>query len=768
MSKTVKLIAGVALVVAGAVTGNLQLVLVGASLTSGALAQPKGSRREAAATSLQLGEAPRQGILGRVMTAGSLLDGFNYGGKYNTDWEVLAITLADHRCAALAGFYNGDVYVPFAANGFVAGYNNKLRVTWYAGTADQVADPTLIAHGGWSAADRLAGICYVVVEYKADAENEKNPTWPGGRPSFTWVVDGLLCYDPRKDSTVAGGSGPHRWADPSTREFSDNLAVCRYNWVRGIYACDRIDEPAQLLIGRGLSAIEAPPERVAAAANLCAEAVALATGGSEPRYRVSALVGADEEFGSVEEKFAAACAGVLIQPEGSIEVEPGHAKAPIAFFTDLDLVVGKPVTFSDFRSEADQLWCNTVVPRYNEPAQKWADHAAPVRRVVADLIADGSPRERPLPLEFVSSGTQAQRCGEIERRLGRLLRTATVTLGPRFSEIEEGDWVCWTSARRTGGRSVWFRVEGYQTDASWQMTLTLREVAASVFAWTAADEIAEGAVATQQMAPDPAAYVPGESDTVLQLAIRSSFIVEATAGIGIIAASADGSITIANHTRRYTDGDIAVAGATIASGLPAETSVSIAYDDVDRAGGAVTFVAYEDDAEAFASAAHPARHYVGFVTIPATGTSTGGGGGAGGGRESVCVVEDTLVLLANTGRTDGGITKRAADLVVGDILWTQHEVTRVWGAYALTEVSFHEADVFSADRLPIATAEHQFDRNGWWRKAKTIGQPCGSARVAKITVADARTYVTVQPDGSRVLNHNIKMQQPDEAAPASI
>jgi hypothetical protein len=634
MSRTVRIIAGIALVVAGAVTGNLQLVLVGASLTATSIAQPKATKREAAATSLQLGELPRQAVLGRAMVAGSLLTGFNYGGKYQTDWEVLAIALADHRCSALVGLYIGDAYVPFAGNGLVAGYNSKLRVTWHSGAAGQAADPTLMAHGGYSAADTLAGMCYVVVEYKADASDEKNPTWPSGRPGFTWVIDGLLCYDPRKDSTVAGGSGPHRWSDPSTREFTDNLAICRYNWVRGIYACDRIDQPSQLLLGRGLSAVEAPPARVAAAANLCGELVPLASGGSERRYRVSAIIGADEEYGSVEDKFAAACAGVIVQPEGSIEVEPGHSKTPVAYFTDLDLVIGKPVTFSDYRSEADQLWCNTVVARYNEPAQKWADHAAPIRRVPADLLIDGSPRERPLSLEYVSSGTQAQRCAEVERRLGRLLRTATVTLGPRFSEVEEGDIVCWTSARRTKGQPVWFRVEGYQTDASWQMTLTLREIAASVFAWSAIDEIAEGAVAIQQPAPDPGAYIPGESDTVLQLAIRNSFILEATAGIGIISAAAGGTVTIANHVRRYTDRDVPVNGGTIATGVAAGTQISIAYDDGARAGGAVTYVAFQSDVDAIASAAHPARHYVGFVTIPASGTSSGGGGGAGGGRET--------------------------------------------------------------------------------------------------------------------------------------
>jgi hypothetical protein len=50
---------------------------------------------------------------------------------------------------------------------------------------------------------------------------------------------------PALDSTVAGGSGSHRWNDPSTWEWSDNPAVCRYNWVRGIYANDDVTDPAR-------------------------------------------------------------------------------------------------------------------------------------------------------------------------------------------------------------------------------------------------------------------------------------------------------------------------------------------------------------------------------------------------------------------------------------------------------------------------------------------------------------------------------------------
>lgn len=456
---------------------------------------PAMADRQASATTVRIGEQSREAWFGRCAGAGSLLDAFNYGGKYGTDWEVAVFALADHRCDALEGFWVNDAYVAFAGDGPVTGYNGQLQVYWRPGTENQILPAVLTAQGGWAATDNCAGVCFVVVAYKADAADAKNPVWPGGRPTFLWQMRGLRCYDPRKDSTVPGGSGSHRWADPATREWSENAEICRYNFDRGIFACDRVDQPGMLLVGRGLSATEAPPERIFAAANLCDEAVALAAGGTEPRYRVGGAVASSEEFGNVTDDFAAAMGGVVTQPEGGVAVEPGHAKAPVAFLTDADFISGTRIAASDFRSEADQEWVNTVIPRYVEPKQKWKDHGAPIRRNTADVIADGGTREAPLSLRLVTSGTQAQRIAEIRRRMGRLLRTRSGTLGPRFANLEAGDWIVWTSARHSHGLPVVYRIESHAIPENWHNTITLRAITSSVFTWTTADQIADGATA---------------------------------------------------------------------------------------------------------------------------------------------------------------------------------------------------------------------------------------------------------------------------------
>ncbi|WP_370189234.1 phage tail protein [Qipengyuania sp.] len=509
MSKVVKAVAGIAIAAVGFATGNPFLVLQGLSLTASSIFSPKAANqeeRQASETTLQMGEVPRQAGLGTFATAGSLLDAFNYGGKYGTDWEVQQIALVDHECEELVGFYVNDEYVAFGGDGDVAGYNSQLKVHFLPGTATQAWPSHVTANGpGWDDPDNnCKGVACVAVAYKADDPEVQNPVWSGGRPRFIFVLKGKKLYDPAKDSTVTGGSGTHRWADPSTWEWSDNANVCRYNFQRGIFALDQVDQPEQLLIGRGLSEIEAPPERSIAHSATCDELV-----DGEKRYTFNGLIGADEEFLTVEGYFAAAMAGIIRQPEGSIEVEPGQAKAVVAEITDLDILNLAEVQYEAFRGEGDREWINSVIPRYVEPDQKWKMHTASIRRDYADIIADGGQRVETLELKQVTVEGQAERCAEITRKLGRLQGKGGLSLGPRFCELEEGDWIGWTSARHFGGARKVFRIESYQRDGKWHIRIDLREIAASVYAFDpASDSNPNTATATQQAAP-PAIDAPG-------------------------------------------------------------------------------------------------------------------------------------------------------------------------------------------------------------------------------------------------------------------
>jgi len=343
--------------------------------------------RQASVTTLSLGEAPREALFGRVCTGGTLVDAFNFGGTNGTDWECLVIALADHEVDALEGFYVHDTYYPYTGNGGQSDFSNKLDIEFKnASMSPDASAARFTGPAGWAAGDRLKGVTHIFMAYKFDEK-----VWPQAAPASSSCCVARGCTTRAWTARLRAVRARTAGTDPATRAWSENPIICRYNWVRGIYAGELVDQPQHLLVGRGLSAEEAPPERIFAAANLCDESVALKAGGSELRYRIGAVIRADEPYDSTEQAFAAAMAGVMVQREGGVEIEPGQAKSVVVEITDADLVVGEEVTFERFL--ADTLRVNTVAATYVAPDQNWASHAAPVRRSLSDITTDGRPRE---------------------------------------------------------------------------------------------------------------------------------------------------------------------------------------------------------------------------------------------------------------------------------------------------------------------------------------------------------------------------------------
>jgi hypothetical protein len=258
--------------------------------------------------------------------------------------------------------------------------------------------------------------------------------------------------------------------------------------------------------------------------------------------------------------------------------------------------------------------------------------------------------------------------------------------------------------------------------------------------------VAASGLASAWTDPEPVVAVT----RALRLAIYNSWVVEASQGIAVMTIDADGTLTITNSTRRYPDGhpDVEVEGDEIETGLSPGEGRSVAYDDLGREGGVVTYDLYDDDNEARTSEANPGRHYMGYFYVPTEGSSGGGGGGSPGGP---CVVWDTPILMAAGDRSGPGAQRVARDIQVGDYVWTHHEVTMKAAAYRVSAIEFVEHEVYRAEGYPRATPNHRFFIGGEWVAISTFGEPDGTAMVAKITVDVAHTYIS-----AGVLSHNIK------------
>jgi hypothetical protein len=97
------------------------------------------------------------------------------------------------------------------------------------GADDQTVDPMLLASTPEviTSNHRLRGIAYIAASFEYDTEGMFRSI-----PQLTVVVKGKKLYDPRKDGSITGGSGSHRYDTPSTYEWSDNAALCLLDYLR--------------------------------------------------------------------------------------------------------------------------------------------------------------------------------------------------------------------------------------------------------------------------------------------------------------------------------------------------------------------------------------------------------------------------------------------------------------------------------------------------------------------------------------------------------
>lgn len=143
--------------------------------------------------------------------------------------------------------------------------------------------------------------------------------------------------------------------------------------------------------------------------------------------------------------------------------------------------------------------------------------------------------------------------------------------------------------------------------------------AAAATAQSAA-ETAQTAAEGAQAAADGAAGVGGAA--AQEQSIQGSYPANFTGSL--ISADETGVVTIADHDRVYGNSTlnptVAVTGDVLAIGALPGDIVRVYYDDPARSGGAVT---YQTTADPSVAVQTGARHSVGAVRIPLTGTDDG-------------------------------------------------------------------------------------------------------------------------------------------------
>lgn len=449
----------------------------GASLLASSLMRPKASRAggqpySAVQGQIQYGaNVPVSSLYGTGKVKGHHIfyAKFGSGNKYNADVFILA----NGWCDGLDGriyFYGQKhdlVARPIIGNEVghygVSGFDNLISIRFYDGRPGQGVDAKLVADTAalgntWKATSVCAGMAYVVVEREYDADK-----FSKGRPDFEFVMRGLREYDPRKDSTVAGGSGPQRVNDPATWVYTKNPVVHRLNYqlgLRGLLS-------GRTLVGEGKSLGQLDLGTYFAAMNV-ADTPRL----GKPTYEASIFVNGEDDHTEVLKELDDAIAGYALNRRGLSGVIAGAPQVPVASITAADIPVARAQEVQK-RKSAFVLF-NYISGQFTSPESLWNPESLTPVFVNLDVAADGRVRQTSNDFLQVTDPDIAQYLLNIRYRQNRKGGSATVPVSRRVGlNVQEGEWVEFDGLE-------WL-VTGWRCDAQFRCTLTLAETGADVY-----------------------------------------------------------------------------------------------------------------------------------------------------------------------------------------------------------------------------------------------------------------------------------------------
>lgn len=458
------------------------------------------------------GDVSRQAIYGRAATGGQLVF-VNTSGSSNGVLD-LVFAIGDGQHNALAGMWINGKWATMTSTGtntwrindYIDEGLDYMTVQFYPGTLSQVANAGLVARanpsGRWTANHRLAGISYVIVTMQYN-----QTLFQQGVPTFLFAVEGLKLYDPRLDSTN-GGSGSCRFNDQTTWVYTENPAICLYNYQRGLFLNN------ERVLGMGLPAGDLSTAAYIAAANACDEAVSLAAGGTQLRYRCSVTATEGTQHREVIQSFLDAMGGIMAERAGIYTPFAGVAQTVVVTITDKDLVVGKPVEVSLKKSRSERV--NAVFGKFSNPALMYeADSITPITSGTYEA-EDGNERLGvELDLRQVFAKEQAQRLAMQQLRLARLMGFASVVLPFAYIRLEVGDWITWNSSGPAGNRT--WQILAVRINDDMTISVTMREIASSVYSWSTGDEGTTPAVPLVPLPPSLATALSGFSVSAVDL-----------------------------------------------------------------------------------------------------------------------------------------------------------------------------------------------------------------------------------------------------------
>ena len=463
------------------------LIGMGASLAlstaSMALFGPKVPRTQMSRLNVSLDPStPRKVVFG---TTAMPLD-LRYHESSGTDQEYVdyIIAVAAHKVTSITEIWFEEKQAWTLAGGVTGTYSGYLTV---AVRTEGTADNYISINGGtkWGSSRRLTGCAYVHLRVKRTG-NDKKAESPlvNGLPSRVTVIgDGALLYDPRKDSTVPGGSGSHRATDQSTwgaytnADDTDNPALQLLWWLLGW------EISGKLSVGCGVPYNRIDMESFITAANVCDENVTLATGGTQKRYRTSGTASDSDDRMEIINNFLASMNGTLRDNGGKLTVTAmkNDLADYVLTFNDSDMLGG--FDWQQTRGLTENY--NIVRGRYVDPSTNSLYQMVDYPEI-SFSAPDGIERVMSLDLPYIEDGRRAQRIAKQVLQRNQYRGMFSTTFNAKALGCQVGD-VVRVNLEALGWSNKLFRVVSQEIRFDGQVPMALVEENAAIYAWNAED-----------------------------------------------------------------------------------------------------------------------------------------------------------------------------------------------------------------------------------------------------------------------------------------
>ena len=254
----------------------------------------------------------------------------------------------------------------------------------------------------WGAQHGLSGKAATTWTLRFDT---KSKLYQNGVPAPMNVVKGAFCYDPRKDSTYPGGSGPHRMADPADRaaydaavatwEFSECPFLNGLRFVHGYWQRDMANPASnwQRVMGMG-----APLAGIDLASFVEGANVADANG-----WKAGGVIySGDDKWASLKVILQAGM-GEPLALGAKISCLVNAPKVSLATITEDDVVGECSVGATQPRRDR----VNTITPKFRLEENGWQLLPGAPISVAEHVVADRGKRSRAQEYRMIQSASQA-------------------------------------------------------------------------------------------------------------------------------------------------------------------------------------------------------------------------------------------------------------------------------------------------------------------------------------------------------------------------